>query len=58
MSEKGKARRTVPRKQLKPPTERQVRTNRARRREILEQQERDRRRLNYPEPESDACYKP
>lgn len=53
-----KPRRTAPRKASKPPSERQVRSNRARRREALELQGRALARPNYPEPEADACFKP
>lgn len=53
-----KPRRTAPRKATKPPTERQARSNRARRREALELQGRAQARPTYPDPEADACYRP
>lgn len=50
-----KPRRTAPRKAAKQPSERQVRSNRARRREALEQADRATRRpLAYPKPEDDT----
>ncbi len=54
----AKAKRTAPRKAVKPPSERQTLSNRAARRAILEQQERQRARPVFPEPESDECYRP
>lgn len=53
-----KPRRTAPRKAAKPEPARQALSNRARRREALEQQGRAAARPLYPEPESDGAYKP
>lgn len=49
-----KPRRTAPRKASKPPAEKDVRSNRARRREALELQGRAQARPIYPAPEDDT----
>jgi len=55
MSEKAKARRTAPRKAAKPPTEQEVRGNRARRREAIELASSSARRpQSFPAPEDDT----
>jgi hypothetical protein len=54
----AKAKRTAPRKTRKPEPARQTLSNRAARLAILEQQERQRARPVFPEPESDECYRP
>lgn len=53
-----KPRRTAPRKAAKPPAERETRSNRARRREALEQRGRDGTRVLFPQPEDEGRYRP
>jgi hypothetical protein len=53
-----KPRRTAPRKAARPEPVRQNRSNRARRREALEQQGRAAARPIYPDPEADGADRP
>lgn len=54
-----KPRRTTPRKKAHPPPERDVKTNRARRREQFELAERAKRRPQpFPQPEDEGRYRP